>query len=262
MRFGICTDSRNAAIAARLGYDFVEIGSADLCPEEPDELWAPARDRILESGLRAEALGRVFPGSIKLVGPERDLHRVEGFVEVAFARLAEAGGKVVAWGSPEARRAPEGYSRERVLAELTEVVAIMGRAAAACGLIVAVEPLASSRTNTIWTIRDGLDMVQRVGHPSVHTMADIYHMRLNGEPLQEMAAAGPLLAHVHVSDPDRLPPGNPAHLDFYREAFAVLDEMGYDGRVCIEAKVIDFVPQAGRALAFLREGGCRGSTHP
>lgn len=259
MRFGICTDSHNARNAARLGYDFIEIGAAELCPEGPESDWAPVRERILESGLSAEALGRVFPGEVRLVGPDRDMGRIEAYVATAFARVAEVGGRVVAWGSPDARRVPDGYPHERALRELGEVVALMGRVAATNGLIVAVEPLASTRTNVIWTVRHGLEMVRRLQHPAVHTMADIYQMYLNDEPLQEMARAGSDLAHVHVSDPDRLPPGNPAHLPFYREAFDVLREMGYDGRVCIEARVTDFTLEAERALAFLK-GVCASDT--
>lgn len=255
MRFGICTGFANAKIAARLGYDFIEIGHADLSPEGPESDWAPARDGILESGLQAEALGKLFPGEIKLVGPRLDLARAEHYVDVAFARAAEVGVKVVAWGSPDARRVPDGYPHEQALAELAELGRYMGRAAARHGIVVAVEPLASSRTNIIWTIQDGLDVVRRINHPAVQTMADIYQMHANEEPMEMMAEAGQHLAHVHVSDPDRLPPGNPEHFGFYREAFAVLRRMGYGGRVSIEARITDFEVQAARALAVLRECG-------
>lgn len=253
MRFGICTDSANAGVVKRLGYDFIELGIAELVPEGPESEFAPVRDRILQSTLQAEALNKFIPKGIMLVGPQPDTARAQHFVEVALSRAAEIGARVIVWGSPHARQVPEGFSKERALEQLAEIARYMGKTAAQYGQLIVVEPLDAATTNTIWTVQDGYDLAVQVGHPSVQTMADIYQMAKNSEPLEQMAVAGSYLGHVHVSDPDRQPPANPEHYGFYRNAFSILKKMGYDGRVSIEARVSDFEHQAARGLAVLRE---------
>jgi len=107
-------------------------------------------------------------------------------------------------------------------------------------------------------VQDAYDLALQVAHPHVRPMADIYQIRCNGEPLSRMPVVGSHLAHVHVSDPDRRPPRNPAHFAFYREAFGVLRHMGYDGRVSIEARLSAFEDDAAEALRLLR--GFAGDT--
>lgn len=253
MRFGICADSINIGVIENLGYDFIELGVAELAVEGPESDFAPVRDRVLGSGLRAEAFNKFIPRGIMLVGPDVDRARAEAYVEVALARAAEIGGKTIVWGSPHARHVPEGFPRERAFEQLTEIGRFMGRVAERYGQTIVVEPLDGKTTNTIWTVEDGYKLALQIAHPNVRTMADIYQMYQNGEPLTGMAVAGQYLAHVHVSDPDRQAPGNPRYFDFYREAFAVLAKLGYSGRISIEARFADFEAEARRGLALLRE---------
>jgi sugar phosphate isomerase/epimerase len=84
-------------------------------------------------------------------------------------------------------------------------------------------------------------------------MADIYQMAKNDEPLAGMEVAGSFLCHVHLSDPDRMPPSNPENFDFYREAFGVLKQMGYQGRASIEARITDFETHARRGLEVVKQ---------
>lgn len=252
MRFGICTDSANASLMKELGYDFVELGVAELAPERPEDEFRIVRERIGASGLRAEAFNKFIPKGIALVGPDVDLRRARAYVATALGRAAEIGGQTIVWGSPHARHVPDGFSRERAFDQLVEIGRFMGEVAARYGQVVVVEPLDATTTNTIWTVRDGYDLALRVDHPNVKTMADIYQMYQNDEPLTAMAVAGEYLAHVHVSDPDRMPPGNPQHFAFYEAAFAVLQQMSYDGRVSVEARLTDLQIEGRRALDLLR----------
>ncbi|MCL4535361.1 MAG: sugar phosphate isomerase/epimerase [Bacteroidetes bacterium] len=253
MRLGICTTSANADIVKEVGYDFIELGVAELVPEQPDGEFAPVRERILASGLKAEALNKFIPKGIMLVGPDPDTARARRYVEVAVARAAEIGTEVIVWGSPHARQVPEGFSKERALDQLAEIGAFMGQQAEKYGQVIVIEPLDAATTNTIWTVKDGYELALRVNHKCVKTMADIYQMRMNDEPLEGMMVAGNYLAHVHVSDPDRQSPGNPEYLGFYREAFEILKKMNYQGKVSIEARFKDFPTDAKRGLAILKE---------
>ncbi len=252
MRLGICTESANAEIVRRVGYDFIELGVAELVPEQPYSDFAPVRARILASGLKAEALNKFIPKGIMLVGPSPDTARAQKYVEVALARAEEIGAEIIVWGSPHARHVPEGFIVERALDQLAEIGRFMGQVAERYGQVIVIEPLDATTTNTIWTVQDGYDLALRIDHGCVKTMADIYQMRKNDEPLEGMTVAGDFLAHVHVSDPDRKSPGNPEHFGFYRDTFQILKRMGYRGRVSIEARMADFETDAKRGLAVLK----------
>jgi sugar phosphate isomerase/epimerase len=253
MRFGVCTDSANVSIVERLGYDFIELGIAELAPEQQDADFAPVRERILASGVRAEAFNKFIPKGIMLVGPDVDRPRAEAYIDVALARAAEIGGKVIVWGSPHARHVPDGFSRERAFEQLADIGRYMGKVAAQYDQTIVVEPLDAKTTNTVWTVKDGFDTARQIGHGSVKTMADIYQMYQNDEPLTGMEVAGDYLAHVHVSDPDRMPPSNPEYFEFYQEAFRILKAMGYSGRVSTEARFKSFAAEAEQALAVIRK---------
>jgi D-psicose/D-tagatose/L-ribulose 3-epimerase len=253
VRLGIYTESANADIVKRVGYDFIELSVAELVPEQPEGEFAPVRERIAASGLKAEALNRLIPKGIMLVGPDPDLARARRYVEVALTRAAQIGTEIIVWGSGWARHIPEGFPRERAMDQLAEFGRLLGQVAAQHGQTIVVEPLDPASTNTIWTVQEGYDLARRIEHGSVKTMADIYHMANNNEPLQVMTVAGDFLAHIHVCDPDRLPPNNPAHFGSYRETFQILRGMGYRGRVCIEANMEDFEAEAKRGLEVLKQ---------
>lgn len=253
MRYGICTESTNAPVVKQLGFDFIELGVAELAPEKLETEFASVRARVLDAGLRAEALNKFIPKGLMLVGPEVDVARARSYVEVALGRAESIGTETIVWGSPHARYVPDGFAREKALEQLAEIGRFMGEVAFRHGITIVVEPLDKATTNTIWTVADGYEMARMIDHPNVKTMADIYQMYMNDEPLAGMKVAGDHVAHVHVSDPDRLPPGNPEYFAFYEEAAAVLKEIGYDGRVSIEARMREFEGEARRGLTVVKE---------
>ncbi len=253
MRLGICTDSANAGTVVRTGYDFIELAVAELVPEQPEGDFAPVRDRLGDAGIQAEALNKFIPKGIMLVGPNPDTARARAYVDVALSRAAELGTKIVVWGSPHARQVPEGFPMEQALDQLADIGRYMGRVAEKYGQVIVIEPLDAATTNTIWTVQDGYDLALRIDQRCVKTMADIYQMRKNSEPLEGMTVAGEFLAHVHVSDPDRQSPGNPEHFNFYKDTATILNRMGYKGRVSIEGRFKEFEDDAKRGLAVLRE---------
>ena len=90
--------------------------------------------------------------------------------------------------------------------------------------------------NFLFSIREGLDIVEAVGDPSVRLLADLYHASVMAEDV--FAAAGgrvDLIGHVHVADhPDRHEPGT-GGVDWYA-LLAWLAREGYDDYVGLEYK--------------------------
>ena len=81
-------------------------------------------------------------------------------------------------------------------------------------------------------------------------LADLYHMQEEGEDLGALDDSADLLAHVHVADSGRRPPGQgdwpvPAFLERLRT-------IGYTGACSIECLWTDFAREAPAAVAHLR----------
>jgi sugar phosphate isomerase/epimerase len=118
------------------------------------------------------------------------------------------------------------------------------------GLAIAIEPLRSAESNIITRVSEAARLAEWVAHPTVRVLADLFHMAEEGESPLAVLDAGPLLAHVHVADSGRTPPGEGT--EDYRAILAALIGAGYDGGVSVECGWRDFGTQQGAALATLR----------
>jgi hydroxypyruvate isomerase len=119
------------------------------------------------------------------------------------------------------------------------VVACLSRAAdilAGSGVAVALEPVnvAEHKNCFLWSIRQGLDIVDQVGRPEVRLLADMFHSAVAGEDfIDTLSGRVDRIAHVHLADyPGRNEPGTgtipwQANLDWLRAN-------GYAGRVGLE----------------------------
>ena len=81
-------------------------------------------------------------------------------------------------------------------------------------------------------------------------LTDLHHLELEHEPLDNVIAAAPLLAHVHVADGGRRAPGMGGY--DYAGFMATLREIGYDRRISAECSWEDLEAQAADALASMR----------
>jgi len=103
------------------------------------------------------------------------------------------------------------------------------------GVKVLLEPIASGIADFLHSTDDGLAAVERFSHPNLGLMLDIAHMIAEGEEVADsVGRAAGRFDYVHVTDSDRLPPGQgtwdlPAVLD-------ALAATGYDGWVSVESR--------------------------
>jgi uncharacterized protein (DUF849 family) len=75
-------------------------------------------------------------------------------------------------------------------------------------------------------------------------------MRLNGEPLDELAEAGPALIHAHIAEPGR---GRPRTTpDDHAAYLGALRAAGYDGRVTQTGPLPAYASPAEAAAALKR----------
>ncbi len=98
---------------------------------------------------------------------------------------------------------------------------------------LALEPINRYETNLIVTVRDGIELTERVASEYFGLLLDTFHMNIEEPDIDEsIRAAGDKIFHFHVADSNRWYPGA-GHVDFDR-ILKVLSSVGYDGFVSAE----------------------------
>jgi sugar phosphate isomerase/epimerase len=249
MQFGVCASPEDAAWIKAAGADFLEANvQAVLAPM--DAARRPPDPAALV--LPIAAYNFFLPADLRVTGPDVDAARLATYADRACRRARASGASVIVFGSGAARKVPDGWPRARAEEQLVEAMRLAGRAAAAAGIIIAMEPLCRAETNVLNSISEGLALLDRARAPGLAILCDLYHLAAEQEPLADLDAAAGRLAHVHVGEPvGRGPPrpGGTACRDF----FAKLKAIGYDSRVSLECGWTDMRKELAPALEFLRQ---------
>lgn len=246
---GLCGSIEEAPAGRNAGLGFIEIPLNSTCaltvPEAEFEEWRMA---VKEAALPASRANLLFPGDLKVVGPSRDLPRLQDYADACLARAARVGVRIVTWGSGESRRAPEGTSAGRAVEQFTECAREIAAIAGRHGLTIAVEPLNRSETNVLNRLADVCAVVDAINAPNFGATADLYHMRREKEGAEVLVAAGARVRHCHIAeDVDRLGPGNAG--DDFSPYFGALKAVGYSGAISFECLWRDFGRELPVAVA-------------
>ena len=242
MRFGVATGFENFDSVVKCGYDYFE-GNLSLIAELSDEDYSKMLKKVQESPIKIETVNLFFPITLCVVGEKRDMSVLIEYTQKALARAAELGVKVAVFGCGFARRVPEGYSYQKALAELSEVLKMCADVAAPLGITIVIEPLRREEVNLINTVAEGLSMCKELNHPNIKCLADFYHVVNNGESLDAISTAGDMLAHIHIARPtDRKAPISEEDKTACCEWNEALKTCGYNSRVSLEC-IFDSNPQ-------------------
>jgi fructoselysine 3-epimerase len=242
---------------AKIGYDGIEIGAgaphaypAHLTPERRREVRAllEENDLALSSMLPAPSGGQGNNPASPLAEERRAT--VQHYKELVDL-TAEWGGPTLIYlpgwrvfGTT--RRQAWKWSREA----LTEIAEHAGEK----GVTLVIEPT-SHDTNMCESSYDAIELMEDVGSPNVKLMFDTFHVLYRREVLSDYVyEMGENLAHIHISDNERLPPGQ-GYGDFSSLIDALLD-IGFDGYLTMETgfhqRGIEPDKDARVALEYLR----------
>jgi sugar phosphate isomerase/epimerase len=273
MHFALCNEvlqplpfGEQCALAARLGYDGLEVAPFTLATNPLDITDAQAREfrrQAQDHGLAISGLHwlLVAPAGLSIVDPDAAVRqRTVAFMRRLVELCALMGGKYLVHGSPKQRSVPAGSTREQALARATECFAQAGAAAAAAGLVYCIEPLSSRETDLVNTVAEAARIVDQVASPGLKTMIDCSaagQMESDAIPqLMERWVRSGHVAHVQVNDPNRRGPGQ-GELRFapiLAELLALQGAGEYGGVVAVEP--FDYVPDgpgcAARAIGYLK----------
>ena len=243
---------------AGIGYDGVEIGCA--APHAWPAYLSAERRRELRGLLDSSALEVVSllatPGGGPGFNPaspyveERDA-TVKYYQEVTDL-ASELGARTViyiaGWQIFGTTR-QEAWSRSRDC--LDRIAAYAGQK----DITIVVEPTAAA-TNLIETADDAIELMRSVEHSNVKLMFDTLHALYRNEiPADYARAMGKDLVHIHVSDKNRVLPGE-GQVDWVG-LLQVLQESDFDGFITMEvgldARSADPDRVARTALAYLKD---------
>jgi protein FrlC len=220
---------------ARIGYDGIEIGAAAphaypayMRPERRREIRKVLDDNniVVSAMLPAPGGGPGFNVASPL--PEERRAAIEQYKGVA--RLcADLGGDTLLY---VAGWVIFGTEWKQAFAWSREALIEIGQAAADLGVTVVIEQNPADG-NLLESADDGIEMMRAVDRPNVKLMFDTIHaMYRNEVPTDYVYQMGKDLRYVHISDVDRLPPGQ-GRGDFIGLVQA-LNDIGYDGFLSME----------------------------
>ncbi len=263
MRFGCSGGIADAPLIRDAGFDFIELPIGALMSATDEAAYQRITHEILVMGLPVEACNVFIPATLKINGQTVEHELLWQYAATALQRMGEIGARVCVFGSGGARSLPEEFDRARALDQLAAFLDHVQEVSARHGVHVVIEPLNRGESNVFNAVAESDEFNQSRGLTGIGVLADLYHLSVEGETYDGMVAAGDRLGHVHVADADRSAPGEGAPTD-YAGFFQTLHQMGYSGRISIEARwqttirdeltgtaMIDRETEHHRALAFV-----------
>jgi sugar phosphate isomerase/epimerase len=254
--------ARQCALAAKLGYDGVEVAPFTLS-ETPHLLTG---QRIAELRRMADDAGIVVSGlhwlliqplGLSLTDPDKSVRiRTIDVMRRLVVVCAELGGEYLVHGSPAQRRLPEAATTD-ARAWALEAFWMAADAAASAGLRYCLEPLSRNETNFINTIAEAAEIIETIDRPGLYTMLDASAAtRVEADPPAMLARRwlpSGLIGHVHLNDTCRQGPGQGDTP--IAPILRALADCGYGHWIGIEP--FDYVPD-GPTSAALAIGYVRG----
>lgn len=251
MKFGCCVDVSQLPLVLESGFDFAELRVGTVLPDVPEHDWAPVRDEILGHHVPIFGFNVLLPGHLRVVGPDVKRKVLADYVDIAFARMSQLGGKYLSFGSGGARSIPDGFDRAVARAQLRDFVSLLGKKGLQYGITVNVEFLNSKETNVILSLLEAKEYVLEANVSSVKLLADFYHMMEEVEPLSDLREVSEHIGYVHVADTGRRHPGSGQFP--YSEFVRILREIRYDGPVSVECNWGDnFALELKASCAYLK----------
>lgn len=231
------TFAEKLAILERLGVDGIEVSGADLLGRLSE-----LKDASEGSRVQVASACAGFDGWLVDRNP-----RARRLAIGQIQRMLEAGEELGIAGlvSPaaygiDARGVLPPFRHAFTLQEdrelLVDALEQIAASAERTGGTLLLEPLNRYVDRVLNSLAEAASVIDEIGSPHVRMVPDLFHMNIEeADPYVSLERYGAYLAHVHLSDSNRLLPGR-GHTDFAR-AFAALRRAGYEGWVAIECRI-------------------------
>jgi sugar phosphate isomerase/epimerase len=192
----------------------------------------------------------LFPGSLKIAGPDVNESEVLGYLEKVLARAERAGIRNLTLGSGGARRLPDSYNVMKATDDFILLARKMAGLAKQHRVTIILENLNRTETNFITRLSDAAEVVRKVDHPNFRLNADIYHMLMEDESPMEIENAGGLIVYCEIAEKKaRSLPG--VNKEDFRPYLSALKKIHYKGPIVIEGNSDQLNKDAPAAFQYL-----------
>ena len=256
-KFGVClgyNDREKLMQAKDAGIDYYEFNFNALSQAESSQL-DELKDFLKEIQIPCCAANGMFPGEMKLVGPDVDYVKIDEHLDRASERLASLGGDTVVFGSGGARHCPDNWSYEAATEQLVKLcrehIAPYMRK---YGITCAIEPLRSAECNVITTAARGYEICKLADVPEVRLLVDLYHFDMECEERSSILDYKDYLQHIHIASAknNRYYPTIADGVN-YQEFFEILKKSEYKTkRISLEGRYDNFAEEITNAVNFLK----------
>lgn len=261
MRFGCCTNmvatkaggtgAEHIEQLAEAGYDYIELPLAQIMELSENE-FDSLKNQLTKLNIPCEACNNFFPAGIRLTGREVNMDRVCEYVNAALSRAYELGAKVVVFGSAGAKNVPEGFPVKKAMEQLVFLLQFINSLAKTYGITIAIEPLNRKESNIVNTLKDGLTLAREVDRDNIRLLADYYHLTMEKEDVSILDETSGYLHHIHFAEPEGRVFPQITEKEEYLPFLKKLKELGYNGRISIEAYSHDLHRDFAKGLECLK----------
>lgn len=241
----------------KFGYDYIELPLSEIMDLPPEQREAIVV-RVETSGIKSEVLNNLFPRRMKLTGSSIDRKAISSYYREALPLAKRLGAEYVVFGSPFAKSYPLGFDKNRALEQLGSLHQELDDYIAGLGMRILIEPIHSFESNLINTFAESVELKERLNLRNTDVLLDYYHMTRDHENPRILLTLGrENLRHIHFACPflpgegERVFPLYENEWPGYTEFASILKEIGYNGRISLEARTSDFDRHAPISLQIL-----------
>ena len=242
MKYGYCLgadfvdgDTKLLDYIVKAGYDYIETQLSVIAGFD-GEKYNKFKKILSERNIPCLANFLLFPHSTILAGDNFDAGVIKNHAEKVLAVAADFGSETVVFGNGGSRAVKEGMDRDKVYAQMTEIIAAVDPICGKYGVDVVVEPLNFKETNMINSYMDGVNLIKDAGAENVGVLCDWYHVRMNGQAADDIAGHEKYLKHLHIACPQgRRIPSLGDDMGEYANFVDVIKKVGYNNKISIEA---------------------------
>ena len=250
--FGVCTLHSNFALLKQAGYSYIEAHTRRLLmPDQPDEKVADVLEKIQTENVRIHACNNFIPRELKSTGKQANHEAIMKYVDIVFQRAQKISVKAFVFGSGGSRRLREGFDRTKGEAQFVSLLNKIMPLAEKHGLEIWLEPLSRREDNLLNTQKDAAIIIDKVGHPSLGSICDLFHAARNNETPDDVKKFIKNVRHCHIAEKKkRTSPGVEKYN--FKPYLRALKEGGYTSTMSIECKWQDLNKQAASALKYVQ----------
>lgn len=216
--------------AAAAGYDGVELALKNADEIDPQKL----KFLLEETGLQVSCIstGQVFAES-GLMFTDKDSRKRNKVKDIfiEFIDFATDFCSMVNIGRVRGQIGNDGI--EACEERFIEVISELCEYAALQNINLVLEPVNRYEINFVNSVKEGVALLQKVNHPNLKLMPDVFHMNIEDAKIgEELSRNIEYIEYIHLADSNRLAPGW-GHTDFI-DIFNHLRKVQYKGWLSVE----------------------------